>query len=182
MQPGMNVETLKKVYMDFYDVTPTQLDKGIGINPCLYMHKSFFRYNDVYLPQDFSKVGKANSIYNRMRGQSQSGADVRLLWNIEVKTPFDADRIEDKFKIFACQYNVDKDTAYGTELYEFDTFESITILNSFVEYESLQTNPAVIRINIYYPDHRYTIFERSDLDKIPTYRSKYDNTFGAHFS
>tara|TARA_B110000503_G_C6885640_1_gene304585 strand:+ start:52 stop:600 length:549 start_codon:yes stop_codon:yes gene_type:complete len=161
MQLGMSVDNLKKFYMDFYNVTSTELDDGKGIHPCVYMHKSFFSYNNEYLPQDFCKGGKANSIYNRMRGQSQSGADVRLIWNIEVNTPADAKNLESKLQYFAHTFSVRRTEAFGSELYNLSVAQSVKLLHCFIDHYKLTDNPEVIRISIYNATERTVIFENT---------------------
>ena len=157
---GMSVPTLKTLFMKEYGVTATELDKGEGVPSCVYMHKSYFRYNGEYLPQDYCKGGKANSIYNRMRGQSQSGADVRLLWTIEVASLYHADILEDKLQLFASNYNVSKNEAFGTELFKLSDEESIALLKRFVDEYNLKDDPTVVRISIYHNDTRTNIFEK----------------------
>ena len=156
----MDVNRVKSFFIKEYGVTPTELDKGEHIPSCLYMHKSYFRFKGEYLPQDFCKGGKANSIYNRMRGQSQSGADVRLLWTIETSSLAHADYLESIFQNFAFKHRVNKDQAFGTELYLLSDIESIGVLKEFVKEYDLENDSRIVRISVYNDTTRAVLFEK----------------------
>lgn len=181
---GMSIPTLKTLFMKEYGVTATELDKGEGIPSCVYMHKSYFRYNGEYLPQDYCKGGKANSIYNRMRGQSQSGADVRLIWTIEVASLYHADVLESKLQRFAINYNVSKNEAFGTELYKLSDVESVALLKQFVDEYNLKDDPTVVRISVYNKDTRTSTFEKVENihNASVLNRDKPKNNFNGLFS
>ena len=161
MLHGASVKDVRTIYQSEYSVSTKDLDTGNFIPSCVYMHKSYFRYNGEYVPQDYSKACKANSIYNRMRGQSQSGANVRLLWTIDLADGLNPKRIEKMFHKFAWRHNASND-AFGTELYLLDTKESLNILNQFVKVYSLKEDPSIQRISVFNGANRRVLFENKD--------------------
>ena len=171
MLHGASVKDVRSIYQSEYSITTKDLDHGNCIPSCVYMHKCYFKYKGEYVPQDYSKAGKANSIYNRMRGQSQSGANVRLFWTIDLADGLKPNWLEKRFHNFAWQHsnryrdhwqhNYSND-AFGTELYLLDTTETFNILNKFVKTCSLKEDPRIQRISVFNGANRSVIFENKD--------------------
>jgi hypothetical protein len=176
MLHGASVKDVRSIYQSEYSITTKDLDHGNYIPSCVYMHKCYFKYNGEYVPQDYSKAGKAVSIYNRMRGQSQSGANVRLFWTIDLADGLRPNYLEKKFHQFAWRHNASND-AFGTELYLLDTKESFNILNEFIKTYNLKEDPRIQRISVFNGANRSVIFENKEAHDIDYSKNEFDKLF-----
>lgn len=143
---GMGYNQLKQTLMQFHEVTATQLDNG-WIPHSVYCVLPYFCYQNQWLPQDFCKIGKTSSIANRARIYSQTGADVRVLWNIEVKNEKFVNKLEESIHNFCAEIHASKQQVVGTEVYNLSGEKSYDLLSRFVEACDLKNNKNVLRIN-----------------------------------
>jgi len=140
--------------MELYDVTSTELDNGTnGVPHCVYCIKPYFQHNGKWLPQDFCKIGKSHSVANRSRIYSQNGADVRVLWTIDIDSALYAKRVESALHAFGFEYAAGSDSAHCTELYNMDSDFAYKFLDKFVKVNNLKDNSRILRINKFLETH-----------------------------
>lgn len=168
--------------MEFYGVNSTQLDNGQGGVPySVYCVKSFFFYNGEWVAQDTVKMGKSFSVANRVRTYGQSGADVRLLWNIDCVDANFATKLEDAVHKQALPYHL-KNT-HATEMFLLNVQEAYNFLDELEEQFDLKNNNKVKRINRYTPTemHVYEVNAQTAkdvcIDSKPTADAKYKELF-----
>ena len=178
----MNYNKLKKALMELYNVNSTQLDNGQGGVPySVYCVKSFFFYNGEWVAQDTVKMGKSFSVANRVRTYGQSGADVRLLWNIDCVDANFATKLEDAVHKQALPYHL-KNT-HATEMFLLNVQEAYNFLDELEEQFDLKNNNKVKRINRYTPTemHVYEVNAQTAkdvcIDSKPTADAKYKELF-----
>ena len=147
---GMGYYRLKTELKGLYKVNATQLDDGEGGVPhCVYCVKSFFLHKGEWVAQDTVKIGKTSSIANRVRTYGQSGADVRILWNIDCVDPKFAKELEEAVHKEARPHHIQLTLA--TEMFDMDVTHAHSFLDGVVEKFELKNNNQVICINRYTP-------------------------------
>ncbi|MEK9805399.1 MAG: hypothetical protein VW551_03805 [Euryarchaeota archaeon] len=179
---AMHYQKLKPTLMEFYGVGSTQLDNGEGSVPySVYCVKNFFFYNGEWVAQDTVKMGKSFSVANRVRTYGQSGADVRLLWNIDCVDANFATKLEDAVHKQALPHHI-KNT-HATEMFLLNVQEAYNFLDKLEEQFDLKNNNRVLRINRYTPT-QMNVFEVNAqtakdvyIDSKPTAQSKFEELF-----
>lgn len=147
---GMSYKQLKRVLMKLYGVTSSELDKGIGGVPySIYCIRSYFRHKNEWLPQDWVKIGKSFSVANRSRIYSQGGADIRVLWSIDVSHSSYADILESKIHNFGWKYHVGPESAHATEMFDLDEPNALDFLKKIEDEFNLKNDSSVLRINCF---------------------------------
>lgn len=147
----MNYNKLKKALMELYNVNSTQLDNGQGGVPySVYCVKSFFLHKGEWVAQDTVKIGKSFSVANRVRTYGQSGADVRILWNIDCVDANFATQLEDAVHREALSHHMQ--LTHATEMFDMDLVKAYSFLNELEEKFDLKNNDRVQRINRYTPE------------------------------
>lgn len=143
---GMGYNQLKQTLMQFHEVSATELDEGHWIPDSVYCVLPYFCYQNQWLPQDFCKIGKTNSIANRARIYCQTGVDARVLWNIEVANKEFATKLEESIHGFCAEIHASKQQVVGTEVFNLSGQDSYNLLKRFVDANDLKNNKNVIRI------------------------------------
>lgn len=148
---AMNYKKLKSALMELYGVTSTELDNGLkGVPYSVYCVKSFFLHRGEWVAQDTVKMGKSFSVANRVRTYGQSGADVRVLWNIDCVDANFATQLEDAVHREALPYHMQ--LTHATEMFDMDVIKAYSFLDELEEKFDLKNNNKVQRINRYTPD------------------------------
>ena len=168
--------------MEFYGVNSTQLDNGEGSVPySVYCVKNFFYHNGEWVAQDTVKMGKSFSVANRVRTYGQSGADVRLLWNIDCVDANFATKLEDAVHKQALPHHIQ--LTHATEMFLLNVQEAYNFLDELEEKFDLKNNIRVTRINRYTPTemHVYEVDTQTAKDVCinskPTADTKYAELF-----
>jgi hypothetical protein len=177
MHSGMSYNKLKRTLMKFYDVTSTDLDKGHDIPYCVYCIKSFFRFQKQWIPQDFVKIGKSFSVANRARTYSQSGADVKTLWTMELAYPGLADEIENLVHNFGYQYHAGSASAHCTEMFDLNVQQAFVFLQDFIEEHDILNDNRITKIHMFDEDQLITINSNVEPCQPFIYRDHVNNFF-----
>lgn len=147
---AMNYQKLKPTLMEFYSVNSKELDNGEdGVPYSVYCVKNFFYYNGEWIAQDTAKIGKSFSVANRVRTYGQSGADVRLLWNIDCVDENFATNLENAVHKHALPHHIQ--LTHATEMFLLNVQEAYNFLDELEEKFDLKNNSQVLRINRYTP-------------------------------
>lgn len=149
MLPGCSLPVVRDVWMNKHNVTVTQLDRGNYIPDVVYCIAPFCRVrtedeNEKWIEQLWTKIGMANSIYNRIRLFNQNGIDNRLLWTIETHNK---SFVETLVHNYLHEYH--DNTAHRTELFDFDSSEAFDILDQMTRDLQLDKIEEVISITKY---------------------------------
>ena len=179
---AMHYQKLKPTLMEFYGVNSTQLDNGEGSVPySVYCVKNFFYHNGEWVAQDTVKMGKSFSVANRVRTYGQSGADVRLLWNIDCVDANFATKLDDAVHKQALPHHIQ--LTHATEMFLLNVQEAYNFLDALEEKFDLKNNSRVTRINRYTPTemHVYEVDTQTAKDVCinskPTADAKYAELF-----
>lgn len=149
MLPGCSLEQLKDSWMNRYNVSVTNLDKGLGVPDTVYCVVPYVKVmtkNSTieWFEQFWKKVGQANSIYNRVRLYNQPGIDCRVLWTIET---YNKKLLEKQVHDYLRKYH-DR-TALRTELFSFDSSDAFGLLDQMTDDLQLLKSNAVISVTKY---------------------------------
>ena len=169
--------------MEFYGVNSTQLDNGEGSVPySVYCVKNFFYHNGEWVAQDTVKMGKSFSVANRVRTYGQSGADVRLLWNIDCVDANFATKLENAVHKQALPHHIQ--LTHATEMFLLNVQQAYNFLDELEEQFDLENNSRVLRINRYTPT-QMNVYEVNAqtakdvcIDSKPTADAKFEELFG----
>ena len=176
MYSGMNYNQLKKELMKLYGVTSTQLDRGEKVPHCIYCIKSFFRYEEKWVPQDFVKIGKSFSVSNRARIYSQTGADIKTLWTIELAYPGLASEIETLVHNYGEKYHAGLESAHCTEMFNLDINQAFIFLNNFIQKYDILNDNRVTKIHMF-DKNIITINSNVKPREMYKYDTHFDNIF-----
>lgn len=140
---GQDFYTLKKNLMEFHRETSTNLDKGIGVDPVVYLARRKVKVAGVWHWDDYVKFGRAKSIFNRSRIYNQPG-DTHVLWTIECKSKEAANKLE-KLIHQRWQYYKPHEDLLGNELYDMDQETALKQFFSIIEDLDLNNDNNIIR-------------------------------------
>lgn len=168
MYMGMSYNDLKRTLKKFYNVTSTDLDRGYNIPYSVYCVKSFFRLQKQWVPQDFVKIGKSFSVANRVRTYSQSGADVKTLWTMELAYPGLANEIEALIHNFGANHHAGLESVHCTEMFDLDMQQSFVFLQDFIKSYDILNDNRITKIHMFDTNKLITI--NSNVEPLKPFR------------
>lgn len=165
---GISLPQIERFWRKSYNINKPQLDSGDNIPSVLYCHTPWFVSDGKWHMQDYSKVGKTKSVYNRIRSATQVGASPNLHWVIETQNNI---MLEKQWTHYANNLKLTEDVALdtnATELFKLDC--PYKQLEDFLKHINWRENYLVGRVIIFKDESNIEVITKKDWEFTNYYR------------
>ena len=177
---GSNINFVKNYYIQRYNISATEVDDGGCYPYCIYGYKPYFLYKQNLLPSDLTKIGKAKSVYNRLRTTSQAGGTNRLCWTINVVSDGSGSELERTIQNLYLHKRCFDSRIYASETYHFDEQETYEILHDIIEQN--KDNSSIINAISFKDTDVSTVYQNPNpYDYIKRRQEEFEQSFSNLF-